>query len=192
MCVCVCVCVCVCRHDLLVVATNAECFPPIVLHYVPSPASRCAPAGRPTGPKPLATPAPGILARSSQCCSDARCSRAPRTQIHRYRYRYGGGGKGSLDPAGCNRRAAGAPRELCSLLELSSLDPGLGARAQGERRAASIARGSRRTRSKKRSVWDYASTGHLVCLVVSSRTVCEGTLSVSVSVSAQPSRRRVL
>ena len=51
------------------------------------------------------------------------------------------------------------------LLELSSLDPGLGARARGERRAASIARGSRRTRSKKRSGWDYASVGHLVCLV---------------------------
>ena len=52
-----------------------------------------------------------------------------------------------------------------ALLELSSLDPGLGARAQDERRAASIARGSRRTRSEKRSGWDYASVGHLVCLV---------------------------
>ena len=62
-------------------------------------------------------------------------------------------------------RAAGAPCELCSLLELSSLDPGLGARAQGEWRAASIARGSRRTRSEKRSGWDSASVGHLVCLV---------------------------
>ena len=50
-------------------------------------------------------------------------------------------------------------------MELSSLDPGLGARAQDERRAASIARGSRRTRSEKRSGWDYASVGHLVCLV---------------------------
>ena len=45
------------------------------------------------------------------------------------------------------------------------LDPGLGARAQGEWRAASIARGSRRTRSEKRSGWDSASVGHLVCLV---------------------------
>ena len=27
------------------------------------------------------------------------------------------------------------------------------------------ARGSRRTRSEKRSGWDYASVGHLVCLV---------------------------
>ena len=50
-------------------------------------------------------------------------------------------------------------------MELSSLDPGLGARAQDERRAASIARGSRRTRSEKRSGWDSASIGHLVCLV---------------------------
>ena len=33
-----------------------------------------------------------------------------------------------------------------------------------ERRAASIARGSRRTRSEKRCGWDYASVGHLVCL----------------------------
>ena len=57
------------------------------------------------------------------------------------------------------------PHAPSALLELSSLDPGLGARAQGEWRAASIARGSRRTRSKKRSGWDYASTGHLVCLV---------------------------
>ena len=52
-----------------------------------------------------------------------------------------------------------------ALLELSSLDPGLGARAQDERRAASIARGSRRARSEKISGWDSASTGHLVCLV---------------------------
>ena len=43
------------------------------------------------------------------------------------------------------------PHAPSALLELSSLDPGLGARAQDERRAASIARGSRRTRSKKRS-----------------------------------------
>ena len=34
-----------------------------------------------------------------------------------------------------------------------------------ERRVASIARGSRRTRSENRSGWDYASVGHLVCLV---------------------------
>ena len=91
----------------------------------------------------------------AQSAADVRPRRAPASAS------YGGDGKGSLDPAGCNRRAAGAPRELCSLLELSSLDPGLGARAQGERRAASIARGSRRTRSKKRSGWDYASVGHL-------------------------------
>ena len=57
------------------------------------------------------------------------------------------------------------PHAPSALLELSSLDPGLGARAQDERRAASIARGSRRTRSEKRSGWDYASVGHLVCLV---------------------------
>ena len=57
------------------------------------------------------------------------------------------------------------PHAPSALLELSSLDPGLGARAQDERRAASIARGSRRTRSEKRSGWDSASTGHLVCLV---------------------------
>ena len=57
---------------------------------------------------------------------------------------------------------------------------GLGARAQGERRAASIARGSRRTRSEKRS-------GCITRQCWSSRLsrpgVCEGTLSVSVSVS---------
>ena len=64
-----------------------------------------------------------------------------------------------------NRKKLGKKERACSLLELSSLDPGLGARAQGEWRAASIARGSRRTRSRKRSGWDYASTGHLVCLV---------------------------
>ena len=57
------------------------------------------------------------------------------------------------------------PHAPSALLELSSLDPGLGARAQDERRAASIARGSRRTRSEKRSGWDYASVGHLVYLV---------------------------
>ena len=57
------------------------------------------------------------------------------------------------------------PHAPSALLELSSLDPGLGARAQDERRAASIARGSRRTRSEKRSGWDSASVGHLVCLV---------------------------
>ena len=57
------------------------------------------------------------------------------------------------------------PHAPSALLELSSLDPGLGARAQGEWRAASIARGSRRTRTGKRSGWDYASTGHLACLV---------------------------
>ena len=73
-----------------------------------------------------------------------------------------------MDPAGGNRRAAGAPCAQ-ALLELSSLDPGLGARAQGEWRAASIARGaglsSYALRSEKRSGWDYASVGHLVCLV---------------------------
>ena len=37
------------------------------------------------------------------------------------------------------------PHAPSALLELSSLDSGLGARAQDERRAASIARGSRRT-----------------------------------------------
>ena len=78
--------------------------------------------------------------------------------------RYGGGGKGSLD-----RRAVTGelpePHAPSALLELSSLDPGLGARAHVERRTASIARGSRRTRSEKRSGWDYASVGHLVCLV---------------------------
>ena len=57
------------------------------------------------------------------------------------------------------------PHAPSALLELSSLDPGLGARAQGEWRAASIARGSRRTRTEKRSGWDSASVGHLVCLV---------------------------
>ena len=57
------------------------------------------------------------------------------------------------------------PHAPSALLELSSLDPGLGARAQDERRAASIARGSRRTRSEKRSGWDSASVDHLVCLV---------------------------
>ena len=57
------------------------------------------------------------------------------------------------------------PHAPSALLELSSLDPGLGARAQDERRAASIARGSRRTRSEKRSGWDSASVGHLVYLV---------------------------
>ena len=90
------------------------------------------------------------------------CGRRQAASCARLCSRYGGGGKGSLDPASGNRRAAGAPCELCSLLELSSLDPGLGARAQGEWRAASIARGSRRTRSKKRSGWDSASVGHLV------------------------------
>ena len=59
------------------------------------------------------------------------------------------------------------PHAPSALLELSSLDPGLGARAQGEWRAASIARGSRRTRTGKRSGWDSASVGHLVCLVQS-------------------------
>ena len=57
------------------------------------------------------------------------------------------------------------PHAPSALLELSSLDPGLGARAQGEWRAASIARGSRRTRTEKRSGWESASVGHLVCLV---------------------------
>ena len=79
--------------------------------------------------------------------------------------RYGGGGKGSLDPAGGKTGELPEPHAPSALLELSSLDPGLGARAQDERRAASIARGSRRTRSEKRSGWDSASIGHLVCLV---------------------------
>ena len=73
------------------------------------------------------------------------------------------------------------PHAPSALLELSSLDPGLGARAQDERRAASIARGSRHTRSEKRS-------GCITRQCWSSRLsrlgVCEGTLSVSVSVSA--------
>ena len=41
------------------------------------------------------------------------------------------------------------------------------ARALKTNGAASIARGSRRTRSEKRSGWDYASVSHLVCLVQS-------------------------
>ena len=61
------------------------------------------------------------------------------------------------------------PHAPSALLELSSLDPGLGARAQDERRAASIARGSRRTRSEKRSGW--GTTPVLVISSVSSRRV---------------------
>ena len=64
------------------------------------------------------------------------------------------------------------PHAPSALLELSSLDPGLGARAQGEWRAASIARGSRRTRTGKRS-------GCITRQCWSSRLsrpgVCEGT-----------------
>ena len=57
-------------------------------------------------------------------------------------------------------------------MELSSLDPGLGARAQGEWRAASIARGSRRTRSKKRS---GCITRQCWSSRLSRPDVCEGT-----------------
>ena len=77
---------------------------------------------------------------------------------------YGGGGKGSLDSASGNGELLG-PHAPSALLELSSLDPGLGARAQDDGRAASIARGPCRTRTEERSGWDYASTGHLVYLV---------------------------
>ena len=53
-------------------------------------------------------------------------------------------------------------------MELSSLDPGLGARAQDERRAASIARGSRRTRTEKRSGCKVQGQAELVISSVSS------------------------
>ena len=77
------------------------------------------------------------------------------------------------------------PHAPSALLELSSLDPGLGARAQGERRAASIARGSRRTRSKKRS---GCITRQCWSSRLSRPDVCEGTLSVSVPVSYMENR----
>ena len=57
-----------------------------------------------------------------------------------------------MDPAGAVTGELLGPHAPSALLELSSLDPGRGARAQGEWRAASIARGSRRTRSKKTKV----------------------------------------
>ena len=121
-------------------------------------------------PRPPPPPPPAGRRPTTRGCFGSRvvgsiCGRFQAASCARLCSRYGGGGKGSLDPASGNRRAAGAPCELCSLLELSSLDPGLGARAQGEWRAASIARGSRRTCAKKRSGWDYASVGHLACLV---------------------------
>ena len=71
------------------------------------------------------------------------------------------------------------PHAPSALLELSSLDPGLGARAQDDGRAASIARGPCRTCTEERS-------GCITRQCWSSRLsrpgVCEGTLSVSVSV----------
>ena len=87
-----------------------------------------------------------------------------------------------MDPAVIRRAVTGElpePHAPSALLELSSLDPGLGARAQGEWRAASIARGSRRTRSKKRS---GCITRQYWSSRLSRPDVCEGTLSVSVSV----------
>ena len=63
---------------------------------------------------------------------------------------YGGGGKGSSDPASGNGELLG-PHAPSALLELSTLDPGLGARAQGDGRAASIARGPCRTCTEERS-----------------------------------------
>ena len=100
-----------------------------------------------------------VSGRALNLRPDVRPSRAPAPALT-----YGGGGKGSSDPTSGDGELLG-PHAPSALLELSSLDPGLGARAQDERRAASIARGSRRTRSEKRSGWDSASVGHLVCLV---------------------------
>ena len=75
------------------------------------------------------------------------------------------------------------PHAPSALLELSSLDPGLGARAQGEWRAASIARGSRVSSYAHR---EKVRLGFRQCWSsrLSRPGVCEGTLSVSVSVSA--------
>ena len=99
------------------------------------------------------------LGPRAQLAADARPPRAPAPALT-----YGGGGKGSSDPTSGDGELLG-PHAPSALLELSSLDPGLGARAQGDGRAASIARSPCRTRTEERSGWDYASTGHLVYLV---------------------------
>ena len=76
--------------------------------------------------------------------------------------------KARSDPTSGDGELLG-PHAPSALLELSSLDPGLGARAQGDGRAASIARGPCRTRTEERSGCSPAcgpgSVGHLVYLV---------------------------
>ena len=99
------------------------------------------------------------------------CGRRQAASCARLCSTYGGGGKGSLDPASGNGELLG-PHAPSALLELSTLDPGLGARAQGDGRAASIARGPCRTRTEERS-------GCITRQYWSSRLsrlgVCEGT-----------------
>jgi len=96
------------------------------------------------------------------------CGRRQAASCARLCSTYGGGGKGSLDSASGNGELLG-PHAPSALLELSSLDPGLGARAQDDGRAASIARGPCRTRTEERSGCSPAcgpgSVGHLVYLV---------------------------
>ena len=57
------------------------------------------------------------------------------------------------------------PHAPSALLELSSLDPGLGACLRRMRSRQHRAGLSHRTRAEKRSGWDYASVGHLAFLV---------------------------
>ena len=99
------------------------------------------------------------------------CGRRQAASCARLCSTYGGGGKGSSDPASGNGELLG-PHAPSALLELSTLDPGLGARAQDDGRAASIARGPCRTHTEERS-------GCITRQYWSSRLsrlgVCEGT-----------------
>ena len=107
-----------------------------------------------------------VSGRALNLRPDVRPSRAPAPALT-----YGGGGKGSSDPTSGDGELLG-PHAPSALLELSSLDPGLGARAQDDGRAASIARGPCRTRTEERS-------GCITRQCWSSRLsrlgVCEGT-----------------